>query len=191
MSTTIIYQEPLKIVGDILIEEMELPGRVLATNQKFILPTDGVFIVVSYVGPSKVIASSNEVEDDGADGLTEVQTVNMQHMIQIDIFAFNDAAGGNQARARKEEIAMALRSIYSQQQQELYSMQISRNTGLFMDTSSLEATEMLTRYTTTIQTVSAIQKRKAVDSYNAFGAEFITDPKAGKQPVLAPPVSVG
>lgn len=155
------YREPGKIVADVLQSEMELAdGQVMFTNQKFFIPTDGLFIAISYVGPSKVIANVNEAIDDGGDGLTEIQSITMAHLIQIDILGY-----GNDVRTRKEEIVMALHSIYSEQLQEQYHMQISRQPGPFMDTSFLEETKMVTRYTTTIITTSVNQKSKAVADY--------------------------
>ena len=170
------YREPGKIIRDVLISELGLTsGQVLFTNQKFEIPTLGLFIVLSYVGPSKIVSNLNEWQDDGAGGLTEIQSLTMVHMVQIDIMAYNDAEGGTQARARKEEVAMALRSLFSQSQQEKYSMQIARQVGAIMDTSFLEETEMMTRYTMTVLTTSSLIKTKPVDSYAAFPLNGYTD----------------
>lgn len=160
-----VYREPGKIVADILQSEMGLAeGQVMFTNQKYFIPTDGLLIVVSYVGPSKAIANVNEWIDDGFNGLNEIQSVTMAHLIQIDIMAY-----GNEPRVRKEEIAMALHSLFSQSQQEKFNMNIARQPGAFMDTSFLEATEIVTRYSTTIITTSLNVKQKAVsDIYTDF-----------------------
>lgn len=56
-------------------------------------------------------------------------------------------------------------------------MAIARNIGAIIDTSSLEETEMLTRYSTTIQTTSVNQKRKSVDAFSAFHLQAYTDIK--------------
>lgn len=183
--STFVYREPGKIVADIIQSEMELTdGQVMFTNQKIFIPTDGIFVNVSYVGPAKVIASQNEAIDDGADGLLEVQSITMLHMIQIDILGF-----GNEIRTRKEEIVMALRSLFSQTQQDTYQMQIARQPGMFMDTSFLEETKMITRYTTTIITTSANQKTKQVsDIYTSFRTQLNTDPVTANQPIQADPV---
>lgn len=168
-----VYREPGKIVQDIIQSEMELSdGQVLFTNQKYFIPTDGLFIAVSYIGPSRVIASNSEWEDDGHQGLNEVQTITMLHMLQIDILSY-----GDEARTRKEEVAMAMTSFFSQQQQEKYSMQIARHAGSFLDTSFLEETKMITRYTTTVMTTSVNRKVKAIDSYASFPTKAYTDVK--------------
>lgn len=165
-----LYREPGKVIRDILLSEMDLTaGQVLFTNQKFEIPTLGLFIVLSYLGPSKVVARNSELIDDSFGGTSELQSIVMLHAVQIEIMAYNDAAGGNQARARKEEIDMALSSIFSQQQQERYAMQIARHTAPFLDTSFLEETEMMTRYTTTVQTTSVNRKQKTTnDFYSDF-----------------------
>lgn len=162
----IIYKEPAAIVGDILLQELELnPGQVMFSNQKYFIPTIGLFLPISYVGPSKAISSVNTWEDDGSGGLNEVQSVVMAHMIQIDIMAYNKPGEINEARTRKEEIIMALHSIYSQSQQEKYSMQIARQPSAMIDTSFLEETEMMTRYTCTIFTTSLKVKIKGINDF--------------------------
>lgn len=159
-----VYREPGKILQDVLQSELSLAeGQVLFTNQKYFIPTDGLFIVVSYIGPSKVIASNSEWIDNGA-GLIERQMVAVDHWLQIDLMSFDESA-----RTRKEEVMMAVQSLFSEQQQELYSMNIARHPGPFMDTSFLEETKMITRYTTTIRTKSVLRKEREIqDIYTDF-----------------------
>lgn len=165
------YREPGKIIRDILISEMELKdSQVRFTNQKFNIPTKGLLIVLSYVGPSKSISNMNEWENDGAEGLIEVQSVTMLHLVQIDILGY-----GYDVRTRKEEMILALRSVFSQQQQELYQMQIARMPSGLLDTSFLEETKICTRYTMTIITTSLLQKRKTIDSYAAFHTQAFSE----------------
>lgn len=167
-----VYREPGKIVQDIIQSEMGLlDGQVMFTNQKIFIPTDGLYIVVSYVGPSKVVAVNSGWDGTGLD-LVEVQSINMLHMIQIDIMSFDD-----EARTRKEEIAMALNSIFSEQQQELYNMQIARHIGAMIDRSFLEETKMVTCYTMTVLTSSVNRKTKNVDYYSNFRVQLNLDPK--------------
>ena len=161
-----MYKEPALIIVDIIQTEMALEnGRVMLTNQKYNIPTDGPFICISYVGPSKIISNVNEALDNPAGGMTESQWLVKQDLIQIDIMAYSNDDGTNDARNRKEEIAMALHSLYAETQMELNFMQIARQVSPMMDTSFLEATEMMSRYTMTIQTTSAYQKQKPVGDY--------------------------
>lgn len=181
---------PAVIIANVLLQELGLePNRVMLSNQKIFIPTPGLYIVVSYVGPAKIISNQNTWEDDGDDGLIETQSLTMLHVIQIDLMAYNNPDGSNDARDRKEEIAMALRSIYSQQLQDANSMQIARQPGPMLDTSFLEATEMMTRYTTAIMTTSLYEKQKPVDSYATFTAELWQDDFHPTVPVLVPPLN--
>lgn len=156
-----VYREPGKIVQDIIQTVLQLKdGQVMFTNQKFLIPTDGLFVAVSYVGPSKVIASTSELVDDGLGGTAELMSAAILHMIQIDIMSYDD-----EARTRKEEIPMALRSIFSEQNQELYNMQIARHPGAIIDTSFLEETKMMTRYTMTVMASSVIRKQLSTTEF--------------------------
>lgn len=160
------FREPGKVLRDILISEMDLtPGQVMFTNQKFEIPTVGLYIVLSYLGPSRVISRMSELGDDGFGSVLEVQTMAVLYAMQLEIMAYNDPEGGNQARARKEEIQMAVSSIYSQQQQELNAMQIARHAAPFSDTSFLEETEMMTRYTTILMASAVLRKQKLTNDY--------------------------
>lgn len=162
-----IYREPGLIIQDILQNQLGLDeGQVMYTNQKYEIPVDGMFIAVSYVGPSKTIASIDEFIPDGAGGLIEQQSINMLHLIQIDIMSYNQSAEPDQdVTIRKEEVAMAMRSLYSEAQQEIYNMNVARHCGAFLDTSFLEETKMVTRYTTTIMTTSVTRKAQPVRDY--------------------------
>lgn len=158
------YREPGKIIADIIESEMDLKkGQVMFTNQKFNIPASGIFVAISYVGPSKIIPV-NQWADDGATGLIEIQSIHIDHLVQIDILGY-----GNDVRTRKEEIAMAISSMESKKKQEENSMYIANQTGAFMDTSYLEVTKIVTRYTTTVFTTSVNEKRKAIkDIYTDF-----------------------
>lgn len=158
--------EPGQVLRNILLEELDLqPAQILFTNQKFFIPVSGLFIAISYVGPAKVITRNSELVADTFGGQLEVQSATLLYMMQIDIMAYNDPKGGNQARARFAEIPMAIASIFSEQQQELYAMQIARHTTSILDTSFLEETEMVTRYTMTLMATSAIQKQASTNEY--------------------------
>lgn len=156
-----VYREPTLIVQDIIQEGMDLTdGQVMCTNQKYFIPTDGIFIVVSYVGPSRVISSVNEYADNEESEFTETQSLTMLHLLQIDVMSY-----GDEARTRKEEIIFAVHSLFSEMMQEQFNMQIARQPGPFLDTSFLEETKRITRYTTTLVTTSVNRKIKPVGDY--------------------------
>lgn len=164
--TDFVYREPVKIIRDIIKHEMDLTDQqILPSNQKFKINSNMLFLYISYVGPSKIINRSSELVDVAGGGVAELSSVKMLFQIQIDILSYNDPEGGNPARQRKEEIAMAMGSIYAQQIQEQYNVQISKNLAPFVDTSYLEETAMMTRYTTTIMLETVLQKQKITEEY--------------------------
>jgi hypothetical protein len=188
---TPFLRAPIRVIRDILLSELDLDEtQIMFSNQKYEIPTVGLYIVISYLGPATLITRMSELVPDGFGGMTELQSATWLHRIQIDAMAYNTPAGGNDARDRKEEIAMALGSIYAEQLQEQYSMQIARNIAPFTDTSFLEETEMMTRYTTLVNTTSLTRKQKSTNEYyDTFpGAEFFVDDFHPKVGVLAPPV---
>lgn len=157
----IIYLEPAKVVREILKNQLGLTDdRIMFTNQKNFIPTDGLYVNVSYVGPGKVIGPVTEWVDDGAGGLTEKLSMTMTDMIQIDILGMN-----NEPRTRRNDIVLALASIYSEMQQEKYGMQLARQPMSFLDTSFVEETKMVTRYTTTIFVTSIYQKDQPLGDF--------------------------
>jgi hypothetical protein len=177
--------EPILILADVIQHELGLKdGQVMTAYQRFTIPTEGLFIVLTYAGPSQIIGSADEIVDDQGlspapynplsggsppiptGGMTEIQSITILYTIQIDVMAFSDDDGTNQARSRKEEVAMAVNSVYSQQNQEENQMQISRQPGPFRDTSFLESTEFLQRYTTDVRVTAATTKTKPADYYN-------------------------
>lgn len=145
---------------DVIQQSMGLKdSQVIFSNQKIFIPTPGPLIVVRYLGPSKLICNVDESMDIGG-VFTEMQTLSMFHLLQIDIMSYDDVA-----RLRKEEIAFAINSLLSEAQQEMYNMNIARHTGTFLDTSFLEETKRITCYTTTVATVSVQQKQQPVGNY--------------------------
>jgi hypothetical protein len=165
MSQLLVSREPIKVIADIIKHELDLAdGQIMLDYEKInILPDPGLYVAVSYLG-GNAIGNNNYFEPVT---LKEIQEVAMQEMVQIDILSFDASA-----RTRKEEVIMALRSIYSQNAQDANSMQIARIPGNFQNASSLEETKILNRFTMAITIKAIYRKEKAVDYYDKFpGAE--------------------
>ena len=158
---TTLTREPIKVVADIIQKELGLPdGQVMLGYEKWTIPTnDGLYIVLNYLG-GQAIGNNNYFT--GPDQL-EHQEVAMRHIIQIDLMSFS-----GEARARKEEVLMALRSIYSQQQQELFNMSFSRIPTAFIDAASAEETKILNRFTTSMTATALHTKVKPAPYYDKF-----------------------
>lgn len=159
--TTLVSREPIKVIADILLSELSLTtDQIILEYQKFNIPNDpGLFVALTYIG-GKAIGNTNHSSDAGSSGMIEKQSVAMQHMIQIDIMSFDSSA-----RTRKEEVLMALRSVFSEQTQTANDMQIARIPEAFNNTASLEETKILNRFTMTIIVKSVYTKTKALTSY--------------------------
>jgi hypothetical protein len=144
-------REPIKVIADILASELALPpGQVMLSYEAWdIPPTPGLYIALAYIA-EKVLANNNYPDDDGAGGFLETQQVVMLHDIQIDAMSFDDSA-----RLQKEQIVAAIHSVAAQQAMDENGISIARIPSGFSNTSSLEASKMLNRFSITIR-VSAV-----------------------------------
>jgi hypothetical protein len=151
----------LTIICDIIEHELDLDdGQVMVYNQQFLAPTtNGLFVVVGYVG-GKAIGNNSEVTDEEA-GISETQSISMYEMVQIDLMSIDSSA-----RQQKEEVIMALNSDYAQKIMELNNIQISKIPGQFNDISGVEGVAILTRFTMTIGILAVYTKNSTIDYYD-------------------------
>lgn len=164
MTVISTFREPIKVVADILANELPLDAQHITLNdEKWNIPKDkSLFIALSYIGPNSTINNKSQV-DFTLNPPQEVQNVTALDTIQIDFMSYDGSA-----RARKHEIAMALGSIFSQQAQERYQLQIARMPSPPIDTSNLEGTGMLKRFTATISVTALYTKKKAAEYFSTF-----------------------
>jgi len=168
--------EPAVLVANILQSEMGLTSKQIAlAYQNYEIPPDGPFVAVGYLNPSQQISNMGYFDSTTA---TEVQETVFLHTIQIEIMSL---APDNSARIRKEEIALALKSFYSQQQQDKNVMGIAWLQGDFIDGSYAEETAMLQRYITTCAVTALHRKVKTADYFSTFPIELITSDQAGRE----------
>jgi hypothetical protein len=154
---------------DILQKELGLSnGRVYEWDQKIMQPTDsGLYIAVS-VPICKPFASDNSI----INGI-QVQTVNMQATFDIDIIS-----RGPEARDRKEEVILALNSIYSQQQQQFNSFSIGKLPlgSQFVNLSNIDGAAIPYRYRISINVQYFIEKHQSAPYFDTFlPVEIVTD----------------
>lgn len=164
MSGESTFREPIKVLADILSHEMQLDtSHIMLNDEKWNIPKDDtIFMVLSYLGPSKTISSSNDT-DFSVDPPQEIQQVTTLEMIQVDLMSYN-----SDARSRKNEVGMALTSQYSQRLQEKYQLQIAKQPAPMTDVSTLEETGRLKRFTTMVSITALFTKKKAADYYEQF-----------------------
>ena len=166
--TQIITREPIKVVADVIQHELEMaPGAVMVYNARYEAPTtEGLYIVLSLVGPGKIIGNKNTIVDAAGIELSETQETALMQMIQIDVMSAND-----EARQRCFEIVQALASTYALQQMDTYQINIASHVAGFADVSEVEGDARINRYTMTIMVNALYTKTKAIDSYGTFNKE--------------------
>lgn len=160
----------LDFICDIIARELSIsPERVLIWNERTEIPKDdGLFVLVGYSGGPKIMSSRNIIVPL-IDGAEEHQEVNVQEMISISVCSKNI-----DALLRKEEVVMALSSLYAQNVQEANSFKIFRASAI-EDLSSLEGAGMLNRYQMTAVVFAWYSKTKVADYFDTFSGELWTE----------------
>lgn len=100
----------------------------------------------------------------------EHQSINMNSVFMIDIFSRDDSA-----LARKEEILMAMKSIYAQRLQELYAFKIAKLPISFNDLSQLEGAAIPYRFSINLQVQYKTELQRDVDYYDTFTDSITTE----------------
>lgn len=152
----------LDILKTIIDKQMSMPkGRVFAYNGTQNLPDDNkLFIVLSFL--ERTPYANNSRYKSTEDGYQEIQTVNMAEDILISLISKDTSA-----RDRLPELPMALKSIFSQYQQDLNHIHIS-TINPSNDNSFLEATSRLNRFDTEIRVIRVYEKITDIDYYDKF-----------------------
>lgn len=167
----ILITSPLGLFCDILQKELGLAnGRVFLWDQKINQPTDsGLFIAVGVVS-CKPFANTVTMDSSGS-GLDAIQTVNMLATLSIDAIS-----RGPEARDRKEEIILALASLYSQAQQELNSFSIGKLPpgGQFVNLSSIDGAAIPYRFSISVNMQYFFRKRKAASYFDDFAIPTVS-----------------
>lgn len=169
-----------KILVDIIQHELNLPDNYGKTSNGDVIPsviiygqniklfnTDKLQITVRTVSQRVWSNRSQFTEIDGV--FTEVQNINESRMMQIDCYSRN-----NDARDRFWEVTAALKSVYAQQQMDLYNFKIGTMTNS-QNTSGLDGGSDINRFTTTFNVLTHQQKSKSIDYYNQFNATLNTE----------------
>jgi hypothetical protein len=130
-----------KLLANVIQQEMNLRNdQVYIYNQDFKIPNiSDIFIVIEYIGDNP-ICNNNWIKETDT-GFDEFQQCTVLEKYMVDIYSRN-----NEARLRKQEVVMALRSIYSEQIQEGACCKIFPVFQSFRNVSRAEGDAMLTRY---------------------------------------------
>ena len=174
VTAQILVGTPLLLFAEILQKEMGLSSnRVVLWDQKLFQPKDnGLWIALS-VPICKPFGTSNRASASES-GMVSRPFVSMLAVVDIDIIS-----RGPQARDRKEEIILALNSVYAQQQQDANSFYIGKlpPSGQFLNLSDIDGAAIPYRYKISVQMQYAFEKSKAAPYFDDFSdAEVFTDP---------------
>lgn len=167
----ILVAPVLGLVCEIIQQEMELAsGRVYIFDQKIMQPTDsGLYIAVSVL-TSKPFANTLNFLSTDAD-------LNGQGSINVlDTLSINIISRSNQALFRKEEVLLALGSLYAEQQQELNSFFIGRlpPSGQFVNLSDVDGAAIPYRFNISINVQYFTRKVKPVEFFDDFDSADVT-----------------
>jgi GGDEF domain-containing protein len=161
---------PLLLFCEVIQREMGLSnGRVYLWDQKLNQPTDsGLYIAVAVVN-CKPFANVNR---QSTSGTQSEQFVSMLALLDINIISRSAAA-----RDRKEEIILALNSIYAQQQQEANSFYIAKLSPLagFVNLSEVDGAAIPYRYKISVNIQYAYKKTSALQYFENFTDTIYTD----------------
>lgn len=169
------------IFYDIILNEMADvvdPQNIWIANQNKKIPNDAdkLFIVIGMQDAVTISNKNNAYDIDGV--FTEVQEVNKRENIQIDLISRD-----NKARDNRHRIEMAMKSIFSQQQQELYSFKIFRIPNSLVNTSEAEGSGQINRFSIVIPCHVWYRNSKVISStgyYDTFKTRVDDEATAGE-----------
>lgn len=175
---TVALREPIKVIGDILLSELELPpSQIMLAYQRYSIPNNpGLYIALSYLDTQLIGVVSGSAPDDIV-GMIETQSATLRHSIQIDAMSFDDSA-----RTRRAEIVMALGSVFAKQQMERNNLQIARLPTSFSDISSLEEAAFLNRYAIVVACTALSIKTKVPPYFDSFDGKYVTNQEITETP---------
>lgn len=151
-------------------------SQVILARQKFEIPPDSSLLVVLSLEEPKYIGNNVKTINDPALGMRDVQYVTLRDLVQIDILAMtNPKTGANEARDKRNQVMLALNSSLCEQTQEMLQYSLARNPISFANTSALEATQFLERYTATLAVTYSEEAEQFPTYFDSFNAEFKID----------------
>lgn len=166
---TMLVGSALMLLCDIIQMEMGLEaGQVYIYNQKIDIPTDSKLYIA--VGIETCKPYTNMLIPSGAGtGLHSIQQTNFMATCSVDILS-----RGVQARDRKEEVIMALQSIYAQSQQETNGFYVAKLSTAFVNLSQVDGAAIPYRFNISINLQYAVRKVKSVPYFNTFSGPTVT-----------------
>lgn len=135
-TTKLFTGTPFHLVADIIRRELGLNNeQVVLFNQKYTVPNDGTLYVAIELLSSRVFGSTNRMVD--ASGMEQDQSINVFATLDIAVMS-----ASTQAIYRKDEVVMALDSVYSRQQQELNGFYIAKVSDNIAQLNNIEGSRI-------------------------------------------------
>lgn len=161
----IAIMSPLQLFCDVIKNEMDLDDdQVYIYNQKYNIPTDDRLYIAIGVLFCKPFGNSSRFSGDGDEELS----ANFQATLSVNILS-----RGLDALNRKEEIVLALRSVYAQQQMEVNSFYIAPLPGNFVSLSEEDGSAIPFRFNISVAIHYFVKKAKGVEYYDDFESSSI------------------
>jgi hypothetical protein len=160
-----LVREVAKIACDILQAELGLDdAHCLLGNQPWEIPADKALFAVVFDMAGPAIGTTSHLDRDETSPTfgKEIQQSTVIHTVRVEIMSFD-----NDARTRKEEIGLAFASLYAQQLEGKYDIQIGRAQAP-IDASDAEVTSRLLRFVVRVNITAMHQKVKAPPSADYF-----------------------
>lgn len=145
-------------------------GRVYLYNQKIFQPKDaGLYIAVGILN-MKPFGNTTPLDGSGS-GLSSIQSVNTLATLSVNIISRDTSA-----LRRKEEIILALNSIYSQSQQELNSFYVGKLPpgSQFVNLSEVDGAAIPYRFNISVNIQYFATLPKEVPYYDDFSPAVVT-----------------
>ncbi len=158
-----------QIIVNILQTEMDLPvNNVWLMNQNRKIAIDEQLYIAVGMVDSQVISNTNTPYST-EEGVSELQQVLTRDNIQIDLLSKS-----NSALTRRWEVLAALKSVYSEQQQEENEFSIFGIPSVFVNSSSAEGGSQINRFTITVAVHTLYSKTKAITGSENYYDDFDT-----------------
>lgn len=156
------YGDELQVILDIIRKELDLsPEQIHLSYEKFNIPNDFRPYITGQILSSQFLNNSQR-EDE------EIQTINISSTIQIDILS-----KGNISQNYCPRLVMALSSPYSKKQQLNSGMRLSNLPSQMNNTSFIEGSSGIYRFTTTFNLTYNKVLSKSQDYFDDFSDEYI------------------
>ena len=155
----VIVGTPEMLLCDIIQTQLNLSqGQVYLWDQKINIPEVFQMYVILRTLRCRPFGNTNYY-----DGENTIQSTNFLSVVTIDILS-----RGTEARDRKEEVVMALRSDYAEQQQEMNSFFIGSIPTDFIDLSQEDGAAIPYRFNISVMIQYFVSKTVPVSYYDSF-----------------------